>query len=117
MLGIWGDARASAFIFTAGLGFCGGFFQLPLVTAIQKRSPRRCLGRYLAAGNALDCLAMIGASVAQWLLLGVLGFRAETVFVCIGILTLAVLVLMTKQAPDLKQRSRKLAVDFLGSRL
>ena len=117
MLGIWGDAKASAFIFTAGLGFCGGFFQLPLVTAIQKRSPRRCLGRYLAAGNALDCLAMIGASVAQWLLLGVLGFRAETVFVCIGILTLAVLVLMTKQAPDLKQRSRKLAVDFLGSRL
>ncbi len=117
MLGIWGDARASAFIFTAGLGFCGGFFQLPLVTAIQKRSPRRCLGRYLAAGNALDCLAMIGASVAQWLLLGVLGFRAETVFVCIGILTLAVLVLMAKQAPDLKQRSRKLAVDFLGSRL
>jgi acyl-[acyl-carrier-protein]-phospholipid O-acyltransferase/long-chain-fatty-acid--[acyl-carrier-protein] ligase len=115
LLGIWGGSRTTAFIFTAGLGFCGGFFQLPLVTAIQKRSPKRCLGRYLGAGNALDCLAMIGASIAQWLLLGVFRVQAETVFVCIAILTLAVLLLMAGKAPDLMQRTKKLAASFPGN--
>ena len=114
LLGFWGNTRPTAFVFTAGLGFCGGFFQLPLVTSIQKRSPKRCLGRYLAAGNALDCIAMIGASLAQWLLLGVCHFRAETVFVCIGLTTLAVLLIMAKRAPDLMKRSRKLASSLLG---
>ncbi|MFA6929422.1 MAG: MFS transporter [Lentisphaeria bacterium] len=108
LLGFWGDTRSSAFLFSAGLGFCGGFFQLPLVTSIQKRSPKRSLGRYLGAGNALDCLAMISASLVQWLLLGVFHVSASGVFIFIGAATLAVILLMSVKAPTLWQRSKKL---------
>ncbi len=114
LLGYCGDTRSTAFLFSAGLGFCAGFFQLPLVTSIQKRSPKRCLGRYLGAGNAMDCIAMICASLVQWLLLGVLHFQACTVFACIGFLTLAVLLLMAGKAPTLMQRSQKLFSSFIG---
>lgn len=117
LLGFWGDTRSTAFLFSAGLGFCGGFFQLPLVTSIQKRSPKRCLGRYLGAGNAMDCIAMICASLVQWLLLGVFHVQAGTVFVFIGLLTLAVLLLMAGKAPTLIQRCGKLLASGAGKNL
>ena len=110
LLGLFANTKGSSFLFFAALGLAGGFFQLPLVTSIQKRSPAAKLGRYLAAGNALDCLAMILASFAQWLLLGVFKLGAQQVFIFIGILTIIAAIIICAQAPDLLKRTRKLGL-------
>ncbi len=106
LLGISGGNLPGAYLFSAALGFSAGFYQLPLVTAIQKRSPQRCRGRYLGASNALDCLSMMLASLVQWLLLKVLAFDAQGVFVCAGVLTLGAVAIIARKAPTLWQRSR-----------
>lgn len=108
LLGVFGANLAGAYICSAAMGFSAGFFQLPLVTAIQKRSPQRCRGRYLGAGNALDCISMMLASLVQWLLLKVLAFDARGVFVCAGLLTIAVVIYIARKAPTLWQRSLRL---------
>ncbi len=106
LLGVFGGSRMGAYLFSAAMGFSAGFYQLPLVTAIQKRSPQRCRGRYLGAGNALDCIAMMLASLVQWLLLKVFAFDARGVFVSAGVLTIVVVLVMARKVPTLWQRSR-----------
>ncbi|MDD3694407.1 MAG: MFS transporter [Lentisphaeria bacterium] len=108
LLGLYGGTRLNAYIFSAGLGFCGGFFQLPLITTIQKHSPKKSLGRYLAAANALDCIAMITASLVQWLLLNSLQLRAEGIFIFIAVSSILVMLLLLKAVPALLQRSKKM---------
>lgn len=108
LLGCCGTTRLSAYVFTAGLGFCGGIFQLPLMATIQKHSPKENLGRYLGAANALDCVAMITASLVQWLLLNGLKFKAEGIFIFIGLSSFFVMLLLLNNVPALLRRSKKL---------
>jgi acyl-[acyl-carrier-protein]-phospholipid O-acyltransferase/long-chain-fatty-acid--[acyl-carrier-protein] ligase len=110
VLGICGRWLAPAVLCVSIMGFCSGFFQLPLVTAIQKRSPADRRGQFMGAVNAVDCLAMLLAAAFHWLLIKPLGLSASAVFVVLGLLTLWVLLLMINQAPSLLWRARRLQI-------
>jgi acyl-[acyl-carrier-protein]-phospholipid O-acyltransferase/long-chain-fatty-acid--[acyl-carrier-protein] ligase len=89
-MAIFGAWRLPAYLFTILLGCWAGIYQLPLGTAIQDRSPATPRGRYLAAGNILDSVSMIAASI----LLGLLSLchvGARGVFAVVGALMLLVL--------------------------
>lgn len=68
LMGFFGQFASMAIIFLFLTGFFGGFYQLPLSTTIQDRSPETVRGRYLAAGNALDCISMLLGSAVLWTL-------------------------------------------------
>ncbi|MDD4538634.1 MAG: MFS transporter [Lentisphaeria bacterium] len=109
-LGLFGRWLAPAILCVSLMGFCSGFFQLPLVTAIQKRSPADRRGQFMGAVNAVDCLAMLLAAAFHWLLIKPLGLSASAVFVVLGLLTLWVLLLMIKKAPALIWRAKQLSL-------
>lgn len=108
VLGIFGRWLAPAAICVSLMGFCSGFFQLPLVTSIQKRSPADQRGQFMGAVNAVDCLGMLLAAAFHWLLIKPLGHSASSVFIVLGLLTLGVLLLMIKNAPSLLGRAKQL---------
>ncbi len=68
LMGIFGQSATPAILFVFLAGFFGGFYQLPLSTTIQERSPESVRGKYLAAGNALDCVSMLLGSAVLWAL-------------------------------------------------
>lgn len=68
LLALLGGMVVPAFALTMLLGFCTGFYQLPLSTAIQQRAPQGCRGRYIGASNALDCVSMLAGSLFLWIL-------------------------------------------------
>ena len=109
-LGLFGRWLAPAILCVSLMGFCSGFFQLPLVTAIQKRSPADRRGQFMGAVNAVDCLAMLLAAAFHRLLIKPLGLSASAVFVVLGLLTLGVLLLMIKKAPALIWRAKQLSL-------
>lgn len=77
---------------TGLLGASSGFYQLPLNTILQQRSPNHKRGRYLAAMNALDCVSMLAASAFHWLLLNPCNMQPSNVFVTAGIMTVIVVI-------------------------
>jgi len=85
-LAFFGHILVCAYVFIALLGFSSGFFQLPLSTAIQARSPIDQRGRYLGACNFSDCIAMLLASLFLWLCQSVCHLRATAVLGILGIL-------------------------------
>jgi len=95
-----------AVLFTSMLGFFAGIYQLPLTTAVQRFSPSGHRGSCLALGNAMDCIGMLLAYVMQWVLLNMFGLKPSGVFIVLGCLTLAVLVLMAFKEPTFVRRSR-----------
>ncbi len=95
-----------AVLFTALLGFFAGIYQLPLATAVQRFSPPGHRGSCLALGNAMDCIGMLLAYVMQWILLNWFGLKPSGVFIALGVLTLAVMVLMAFREPTFVRRSR-----------
>ncbi|HOG50215.1 MAG TPA: MFS transporter, partial [Lentisphaeria bacterium] len=78
------------------LGFSTGFYQLPLNTILQKRSPEDKRGRYLAAMNALDCVSMLLASAFHWLLLNPFQMQPSRVFIGSGVLTVFVMIALAR---------------------
>ena len=68
LLAIFGNHLVPAILLTSLVGFAAGFFQLPLGTAIQERSPVEKRGRYLGATNALDCVSMTASAALLWVL-------------------------------------------------
>ena len=76
--------RVLVIILTALLGIAGGFFQIPLTTAIQHRSPQDKRGRYLAAGNALDSISMLLSAAVHWIFLKPLNLSPANVIVALG---------------------------------
>jgi hypothetical protein len=62
----------------------------------------------MGAVNAVDCLGMLLAAVFHWLLIKPLGLSASAVFVVLGLLTLGVLMMMSKNAPSLLARAKQL---------
>lgn len=98
LMGFTGCWTATALLFAVITGFFGGFYQLPLSTTIQERSPKASLGRYLAAGNALDCLSMIAGSTLLWILRA-LHIGPRGILVIMGLILLAALPFLTKRLP------------------
>lgn len=93
-LALFGDCMIPAFVFTTLMGFCGGFYALPLDATIQNRAPANRRGQYLAAANALDCISMIAAPVLLWFLrLPGIGFGARGV---IAVLTATVVAAVSR---------------------
>ncbi len=68
LLAAAGTTRAVAMGLTLLVGLAAGFFELPLSTAMQQRSPQDRRGRYLAATNALDCLTMLAGCLYLYVL-------------------------------------------------
>ncbi len=96
------------FVLTALLGIAGGFFQIPLTTAIQHRSPQDKRGRYLAAGNALDSISMLLSAAVHWIFLKPLSLSPANVIVALGVITAIVIAAMWKLMPKEIDRRLKL---------
>lgn len=91
---VWQSLTVSAL-----LGFSTGFYQLPLNTILQQRSPEHKRGRYLAAMNALDCVSMLMASVFHWLLLNSFQMPPSWIFIVSGAVTIVVILALAWSLP------------------
>ena len=99
LLGALGKVQFCVMLLLFLTGFSGGLFQLPLTTAIQQRSPENARGRYLAAGNALDCISMLCGSILLWLLRAIhIGPRG--ILAVMGVILLAAILPLYKNLPQ-----------------
>ncbi len=96
LLGISVGRIVPSLVVSVLLGFSTGFYQLPLNTIMQQRSPQLKRGRYLAAMNALDCVSMLLASVFHWLLLNLCRLHPSQVFVVSGVVTVMVMLALRR---------------------
>ncbi|MFA6816270.1 MAG: MFS transporter, partial [Lentisphaeria bacterium] len=108
LLGICAFHWMPIFLFAGLIGFFGGFYQLPLQSTIQKRSPNNCLGSYLGAANALDCIAMILGTVLQFLCLNIFFLGTRGAFIFCGIMVLIVSLVMMHKVPALIYRFKRM---------
>lgn len=106
LLGLFGTTVYRAYLLAAMVGLFCGMFQLPMVTAIEHRSPEHKRGKYLGVANACDCLAMIAAALCQGILMERLHLSASAVMLLAGALTLIILTAMALRAPALFTRTR-----------
>ena len=74
------------------LGTSGGFFEIPLASYMQHRSPSQHRGSILAAGNFLTFSGMLLVSVLFYILNGELGLKGSTIFLVTAIGTVPVLI-------------------------
>lgn len=72
----------------AALGTAAGFYQIPLTTCIQQRSPSERLGAVIGACNVLDCVSMLVGTGLHWVMLSVLKLSGGQVLLMMGVLTL-----------------------------
>lgn len=98
LLGFLGGIKPCAFVLTFTAGFFGGFYQLPLSTAIQHRSPEGSRGRLLAATSALDSVAMLLGSLALWLL-RLLHFGPRGILALAGVMMFILIYLIAPHLP------------------
>lgn len=98
LMALTGCWAITAIFFAVLAGFFGGFFQLPLSTTIQERSPEACRGRYLAAGNALDSISMMAGSSMLWILRA-LNVGPRGILAVMGVILLAALPYLNKRIP------------------
>lgn len=98
LLGFLGGIKPCAFVLTFTAGFFGGFYQLPLSTAIQHRSPEGSRGRLLAATSALDSVAMLLGSLALWLL-RLLHFDPRGILALAGVMMFILIYLIAPHLP------------------
>jgi acyl-[acyl-carrier-protein]-phospholipid O-acyltransferase/long-chain-fatty-acid--[acyl-carrier-protein] ligase len=93
----------SAFFFF-GLGFAAGFFDVPLATMVQQRSPEKSRGRVMATINMLTWLGVAAASPVGWTL-DAMGLGSRSVIVVAGVLTLSATALLCFMLPVIMVRS------------
>ena len=72
-----------------GLGFSAGFFDVPVVSMIQRRSPAHLRGGALITANMLTSFGIFMASALYWILSSY-GVSPYTVFLASGIISFAV---------------------------
>ncbi len=99
LLACFGNHLCPAVLLTTLVGFAAGFYQLPLGTAIQERSPVEKRGRYLGATNALDCVSMTASAALLWLLQNVFRCGPRTIIAVTALLVLSVVPLLAKHLP------------------
>ena len=99
LLAIFGNYRNPAIILIVLTGFAAGFYQLPLGTAIQERSPVERRGRYLGATNALDCVSMTLSSAMLWILQNVFRCGPRAIIAVTAALVLVVVPPLARKLP------------------
>ncbi len=82
------------------IGLSGGFYIVPLNAFLQKASPAKERGAYIAAGNFLSMAGVIAASLVLSIFSGYFGYRSSTLFIFAGILTLFVTVYILTVLPE-----------------
>ena len=97
LMGFFCKGCVSAVLFSLLLGMCAGFYQLPLSTAVTQDSPSAHRGACLSLSNAIDCISMLLAYFAQWLLLHVFRLSPAGVFCALGFATIVFVVLWTQR--------------------
>lgn len=85
-------------------GFFGGIYQIPLDSYIQVTSPPKYRGQIVATTNFMSFLGVLAASGMMFLLNEVLGFKADTGFAVIGLITLMVTLVIGFQFFDYMSR-------------
>ncbi|HPU05571.1 MAG TPA: acyl-[ACP]--phospholipid O-acyltransferase [Thermogutta sp.] len=81
------------------LGAAAGLYDIPLISILQFESPAHERGRILAAYNFLSFTGMIMGSVIYWFLGSFLGLSARQMFVCAGIVTFPVFLIILYLTP------------------
>jgi len=81
------------------LGAAAGLYDIPLISLLQFESPAHERGRILAAYNFLSFTGMIMGSVIYWFLGSFLGLSARQMFVCAGLVTFPVFLVILYLAP------------------
>ena len=99
LLAIFGNHLLTAALLTALVGFTAGFYQLPLGTAIQERSPVASRGRYLGTTNALDCVSMTASAAMLWLLQNLFHCGPRAVIAVTAALVAAVTPILYRYLP------------------
>ncbi len=97
LMGVFCQGCAAAILFSFLLGICAGFYQLPVGTAVQHDSPAAHRGACLSLANAIDCISMLLAYFAQWILLRVFRLSPAGVFIALGIVTIFFVICWTKR--------------------
>ena len=99
LLATFGNHLGPAILLTSLVGFAAGFYQLPLGTAIQERSPLEKRGRYLGATNALDCVSMTLSSALLWLLQNVFRCGPRTIIAVTACLVAVITPFLARRLP------------------
>jgi acyl-[acyl-carrier-protein]-phospholipid O-acyltransferase / long-chain-fatty-acid--[acyl-carrier-protein] ligase len=77
-------------ILLLGLGVTAGFYDIPLQSFVQDRSPPESRGSIMAANNVLAFSGMLSASGIYWFLSGPLGLSSRGVFLVCGLAMLPI---------------------------
>jgi acyl-[acyl-carrier-protein]-phospholipid O-acyltransferase/long-chain-fatty-acid--[acyl-carrier-protein] ligase len=98
-----GEWNSWPYFLTCGLlfllGAVAGLYDIPLISLLQFESPAHERGRILAAYNFLSFTGMIMGSVIYWLLGSFLGLSARQMFVCAGLVTFPVFLVILYLTP------------------
>lgn len=83
---------ASILLFT--IGFAAGFYDVPLQSYLQTKSPIQQRGRILAAATSMAFLSMLLSAGIFWLLRHAFGLSAGGIFLAVGIVTLPIAMVL-----------------------
>lgn len=114
MLFYWfGQSYESAIVLAFLIGFGGGMFDVPLAAGLQYLSPKQSRGGIIAAANMLTWVGiLLGGGV--YMLRPASGLSVHTVFLLVGVTTLAVLFIVCALTPIMIVRA---ALWFLANTL
>ena len=87
-----------------GLGFSAGFFNVPIVALIQRRSPAHLRGGAIIAANTLTWVGIFAASALYWIL-SHFGIDPRTIFMASAIVSFGVGVYICVALPIFLLRS------------
>ncbi|HAH97768.1 MAG TPA: acyl-[ACP]--phospholipid O-acyltransferase [Verrucomicrobiales bacterium] len=87
-LSVDNPGKTWAYFSTGALGFCGGFFLVPIYALIQQRPDKRDKGTVVAASQTLTFVGILLSAGVYYLLTSdkVLGLSAQDTFLAIGLL-------------------------------
>jgi hypothetical protein len=86
------------------LGTAGGLYVVPLSALIQSRSADRSRAQVIAAGNVINALFMIAASVVGIVGLGVVQLSIPELFVVVVGMHLLMMLLLFTRVAEFRQR-------------
>jgi len=88
------SAYIAASILLFAIGFAAGFYDVPLQSYLQTKSPIKQRGRILAASTSMAFLSMLISSGIFWLLRHAFHLSAGGIFLAVGIVTLPISVVL-----------------------
>jgi len=86
----------------AALGLCGGFYVVPLYTALQRRASPTERGRVIATNNLVNMLGVFASAAALWLLHDAAGLATDRILALSGLTMLAVTLVALVTLPEFR---------------